>query len=135
MPEEYLIFEGKVPFRVVHFSHNILWFLLLGWNIGLLFSWFQSIGQGIKITTQRVILSRGIVSKDIEEVEFYRVKDTKYHQTLFQRLLNVGTITLFSDDATAPNLSFVIEQPEFYREQIRESIRAARQHMGAIQLD
>ncbi len=135
MSEEHIVFEGKVPFRVVHFSHNILWLILLGWNIGLLISWLQCFGEGIKISTQRVVLSRGMFSKDIEEVEFYRVKDTKYQQTLFQRVLDVGTITLFSDDATAPTLSFVIEQPEFYREQIRESIHTARQHMGAIQLD
>ena len=135
MSEEYLIFEGKIPFRVVHFSHNIVWFILLGWNLGLILSWLQSAGQGVKITNQRVVLSRGLLSKEIEEVEFYRVKDTKYQQTLFQRLLNVGTITLFSDDATAPTLSFTIEQPAYYREQIRENIHAARQDMGAIQLD
>ena len=79
MSEEYLIYEGKIPFRALHFSHNFWWFLFLGWNVGLLFSWGQRFGQRLQITSQRVILTRGIFSNEVEEVEFYRVKDTKHH--------------------------------------------------------
>ena len=135
MSDEFIIFEGKIPFNVVHFSHNFVWLFLLGWNIGLLISWLQSFGETIKITSQRVVLSRGVLSKDVEEVEFYRVKDTKFQQTIFQRILGVGTITLFSDDATAPTLSFTINQPEYYREHIRECVNEERTRMGTFQLD
>lgn len=135
MTEEYLIFEGNIPFKVAHFSHGLLWLLLFGWNIGMLISWLQTFAESITISTQRIILRHGIISKDMEEVEFYRVKDTKYQQTLLQRAVSIGTITLFSDDTTAPNLSFTIDRPEYYREQIRASVNEERKRMGAIQID
>ncbi|PID56801.1 hypothetical protein CSB45_10195 [candidate division KSB3 bacterium] len=135
MSEENRIFQGNIPFRAVHFSHSVWWLLLFGWNVGLLLSWLQCLGLSVQITTQRLVLSRGIVSKELEEVEFYRVKDTKYRQSLLQRILNIGTITLFSDDVTAPTLSFTIERPAFYREQIRSAVQTARREMGAIQVD
>ena len=135
MSDEQIIFEGKIPFKVVHFSHGLLWMLLLGWNIGMIISWLRSFGERLKITSQRVILTRGVISQDVEEVEYYRVKDTKYQQGILQRIFGIGTITLFSDDATAPTFTFTIHNPEYYRERIRECINVERKRMGAIQLD
>lgn len=136
MSAEDIIFEGRIPFKVVHFSHGAGWLALLGWNIGLLISWLQTFNQTIKITSQRVVLTSGVISQDIEEVEFYRVRDTKYHQQgILQRLLKIGTITLFSEDATAPTFSFVIHNPVYYREQIRGYIKEERKRMGTIQFD
>ncbi len=136
MADEEIIYEGKIPFRVVHFSHGFKWLLLLGWNIGLLLSWLHTFGERITITSQRVILKQGILSQDVEEVEFYRVKDTKFQQEgLLQRLFKFGTITLISDDATAPVLMFSLPEPEYYREQIRECVNEERQRMGTVQFD
>lgn len=136
MSDEQIIYEGKIPFRVIHFSHGGKWLLLIGWNIGLLISWLQTLGERIKITSQRVVLTSGIFSQDIEEVEYYRVKDTKYQQEgLLQRLFNFGTITLFSEDTTAPMFMFDIHQPEYYREQIRQGVNEERRRMGTVQFD
>ena len=131
-PEEQIIFEGRIPFRVVHFSHSLHWLLLLGWNIGLLISWLQMLNKTIKITSQRVILAYGVISKDMEEVEYYRVKDTRYQQSILQRIVGIGTILLFSNDITAPLLTFTITNPEYYREQIRQSVNFERKRMGAV---
>jgi membrane protein YdbS with pleckstrin-like domain len=131
-PEEQIIFEGKIPFRVVHFSHSLRWLLLLGWNIGLLVSWVQMLGETIKITSQRVVLAYGILSQEMEEVEYYRVKDTRYQQGVLQRLVGIGTILLFSHDPTAPLLAFTMTRPEHYREQIRRCVNVERKRMGAI---
>ena len=136
MADEDIIFEGRISFKVVHFSHGTGWLALLGWNIGLLLSWLQTFNQAIKITSQRVVLTSGVISQDIEEVEFYRVRDTKYQQQgILQRLLKIGTITLFSEDATAPIFSFVIHNPAYYREQIRGYVKEERKRMGTIQFD
>ncbi len=135
MFDEQIIFEGKIPFRVAHFSHSLRWLLLLGWNIGLLISWLQTFGEKIKITSQRIVLAHGVISQDVEEVEYYRVRDTTYQQGILQRIFRIGTITLLSDDATAPTLVFSIDNPEYYREQIRECINVERNRMGAVQVD
>jgi len=135
MAEEYTIFEGHAPFRVVHLSHSFWWLLLFGWNIGLILSWIHRYGESLRITSQRLIVARGLFSKTVEEVEFYRVNDTTYSQTFGQRLLGIGRITLLSDDATAPSLSVVMAKPETYREQIRACIKEERKRMGSRQLD
>ena len=135
MAEEYTIFEGHAPFRVVHLSHSFWWLLLFGWNIGLILSWIQMHGEALRITSQRLIVTRGLFSKTVEEVEFYRVHDTTYSQTFWQRLLGSGTITLLSDDTTAPSLSVVMVNPETYREHIRACVKEERKRMGSRQFD
>jgi hypothetical protein len=89
----------------------------------------------IKLTSQRVVITCGLFSRRVEEVEYYRVRDTQYKQKIIQRLFNTGTITLISDDATSPKLSFHFMNPKNYWEQIRESVRIQRQEMRAIQTD
>lgn len=135
MVEEEIIYEGKIPFKVIYFSHEGLWYLLWGWNIGLLTSWLQTFGQLLKITTQRVVLTTGVFSQDIEEVEYYRVHDTAYHQSFLERIVGIGTITMFSGDKTAPTFSFTIHEPAFFREQIRESVKFERRRMRSMQFD
>ena len=56
------------------------------------------------VTTQRVRIISGIFSKDIQEIELFRVKDTMAHQTFFLRLFGLGTITIVSGDERHPRL-------------------------------
>ncbi|MBF0547910.1 MAG: PH domain-containing protein [Candidatus Riflebacteria bacterium] len=134
MSEE-IIYDGRIPTKVFLFSHNPIWILLLGWNIGLLLSILQSFCQSIRITSQRVILTTGFISRKIEEVEYYKVKDTSYDQHIMQRLGGVGEITIFSDDVTSPQLTFSIHDPVEIREKIREFVRTERGKMRSIQVD
>jgi len=132
---EKTIYEGQIPFRVFHGSHGFLWLIFLGWNIGLLISLFQSLSWRIKITSQRVVLTRGLFSQTEEEVEYYRVRDTKLEQGAIQRIFGVATITLISDDVTAPELTFPIHDPQNTRQQIRDSVREQRRELIAVQVD
>ncbi len=135
MAEEKVLYEGRLPLRVYHFSHGIIWLLLLGWNFGLLWSWLQSLGLRVKITSTRIVVIRGIVSRSEEQVEYYRVHDSKYEQGFIQRIFNVGTITLHSDDMTSPELTFPIVNPEGMKEQIQQHVLQQRRSMRTIQMD
>lgn len=135
MSEELIVYEGRIPFKVAYFSHRGWWYLLWGWNLGLLASWLKTFGETIKITTQRVVLTTGFFSKDVEEVEYYRVQDTAYHQSFLERVAGIGTITLFSRDKTAPIFSFLIHEPDYFREEIRRCMKGERRRMGTVQFD
>jgi hypothetical protein len=135
MLDEQILYEGRIPFKVAHFSHRVTWLLLWGWNIGLLLSWLETFGKMIKITSQRIVLKSGVFSQEMEEVEYYRIHDTAYQQGILERFFGIGTITLFSNDTTAPTFSFTIDNPEYYREYIRECIKSERKRMGTIQFD
>jgi membrane protein YdbS with pleckstrin-like domain len=135
MAEEQVIFEGNIPMRAFHFSHGFFWHLFLGWNFGILWSWLQKKGHYLRITSQRISLIEGLISQQAEEVEFYRIIDTKFDQGPVQRILGVGEITIISDDETAPELKFVMTNPRHYWEQIRGYVRDERKTMRAIQVD
>ncbi len=133
--DEELIFAGRIPMRVFHFSHGIIWLLLFGWNVGILWSWISSLGWDVKVTTKRVVSVKGIIAQHEEQVEYYRVQDIQFEQSVIQRLANVGEITVISDDPTAPELTFPMKAPEKLKEIMAEQIRIQRQEMGAIQMD
>src|SRR3712207_4216327 len=48
--------------------------------VGLLivvWKWLQNVSSRYEVTSQRLIVRRGIIMKSIDEVELYRVKDVK----------------------------------------------------------
>lgn len=135
MAQEDVIYDAKIPWKAFHFSHGFIWLILFGWNFGILYSIIQSLNWSLRITSERVVISEGIITSDEEIVEFYRVDDIKLSQSASQRLFNVGTITLISDDATAPNLSFKMTDPKKYTEPIREHVRNQRRVMGTMRRD
>jgi uncharacterized membrane protein YdbT with pleckstrin-like domain len=88
------------------------------------------------VTTQRVRVVSGIFSKDIQEIELFRVKDTMAHQSFFLRLFGLGTITILSGDERQPRivLSGVPRAIEL-REKLRAEVMTLRQRFGVREVD
>ena len=88
------------------------------------------------VTTQRVRVTRGLLGKDMQEIELFRVKDTAATQTFFRRLLGVGDINIVSGDANNPNLHLAaVPRAIELRESIRHEVLALRQRFGVRELD
>jgi membrane protein YdbS with pleckstrin-like domain len=88
------------------------------------------------ITTQRVRVISGLFSKEVQEIELFRVKDTAARQAFFQRLFGLGTITVLSGDEGHPRLVLdgvpgAIEM----RERLRQEVLSLRQRLGVRELD
>jgi membrane protein YdbS with pleckstrin-like domain len=88
------------------------------------------------VTNQRVRIISGIFSKDIQEIELFRVKDTAANQSFFLRLFGLGTITILSGDARHPRivLSGVPRAVEL-REKLRQEVMTLRQRFGVREVD
>jgi membrane protein YdbS with pleckstrin-like domain len=88
------------------------------------------------VTTQRVRVISGIFSKDIQEIELFRVKDTMANQSFFLRLFGLGTITILSGDERQPRvvLNGVPRAIEL-REKLREEVMTLRQRFGVREVD
>ncbi|PYQ59678.1 MAG: hypothetical protein DMF58_10800 [Acidobacteria bacterium] len=72
------------------------------------------------ITTQRVILERGITTKSVEDIDLRYIDDTQFSQSLIQRMLGIGNVTIISSDKVAPNYVLRgIPDPRAIREMIR----------------
>ena len=88
------------------------------------------------VTNQRLRVVRGILSRSTEEVELTRVRDVSYEQSLAQRALGIGTITVVGTDATAPMVVLHdIEEPEAVKELIRQAVQEQRRRFRVRQVE
>jgi membrane protein YdbS with pleckstrin-like domain len=88
------------------------------------------------ITTQRVRIVSGIFTKDIQEIELFRVKDTMVKQSFYLRLFGLGTITVISGDERHPQLVLSgVPRPLELRERLRQEVMTLRQRFGVRELD
>lgn len=82
-----------------------------------------------RITTQRLFLIQGFLSRTTDEVELIRVDDIVVKQTLFERLCKIGTIVVETpSDRTHPRVELVgVQEPEKVKELIRKYGRMRRE--------
>jgi len=57
-----------------------------------------------RITNYRIDFETGLIGKSIDSTEINRVHDVQFNQSILDRIVGVGTITLHSSDATSPTL-------------------------------
>jgi uncharacterized membrane protein YdbT with pleckstrin-like domain len=82
------------------------------------------------LTDERLIIESGILSKNIDEIELFRIKDTKLSQGLFQRFVGLGDIKVTSTDETADLTMTCLPNAKEKREQLRTLSNEARTKKG-----
>jgi len=88
------------------------------------------------LSTQRIKVEAGVLSKQYDQVELYRVKDTVLSRTLVQRMLGLGTIKMITSDPSQPELTFPsIPDADQVRELIRQNVERMRRLRGVRELD
>jgi len=78
----------------------LAYFWLLLFVIGLLWlliRYFRWITTVYAVTTRRVIIQRGILGKDFDEIPVTQVRGVDVHQRFGQRLLGYGTVRVSSE--------------------------------------
>lgn len=76
------------------------------------------------ITSQRIMVKSGLIGKDVEEIELLRVNDFSVTQTIPDRMLGIGTLTILSDDASSPQLPFrKIRKVQIVKDVLRKAVR------------
>ncbi len=135
--KEEIIYDKYLPFSVAYISskNNIILtilFILLSLGKPALLSLFifpiglsllRSKNYYLKITTQRIILTTGLLSRKYEEIEHIRVKDISYTQGMFEKSLNYGSVTIHSTDVTKPIINLLLESPGEWTEKIRTLVK------------
>lgn len=54
------------------------------------------------LTDQRLKSSRGVFNRVTDDLELYRIKDTRFEQSVWQRMVGIGDIELSTSDTTTP---------------------------------
>jgi membrane protein YdbS with pleckstrin-like domain len=88
-----------------------------------------------RITTQRIEIERGYLSKRYGSLDLFRVKDVVLEQGLIDRMRGVGKLTVYSTDATEPVLEIgpVADARALY-ERLRNAVAEARRSSGTAVL-
>lgn len=67
--------------------------------------WLVTRTHRYRVTDQRIEVKTGILTRHVEQVELYRVVDAAPTQSITQRVLRRGTLTLQTTDASMPSLT------------------------------
>jgi len=74
--------------------------VVLTLGIALVFYWVKSLAMTFEITTQRVRIERGILSKIKDSIELFRIDHFDLHKPLGMRLAGYSLLHLRSSDAS-----------------------------------
>jgi uncharacterized membrane protein YdbT with pleckstrin-like domain len=108
--------EGGVRLAAIAFVITVVGLRLfkLSWRVAVLKS------HHYRITDQRIVIESGVLSRQIEEIDMRNVEDLVFRQTLMERLLGIGDVTIVSADQTTGRVRLVgLEKPRELRELIR----------------
>ena len=101
-----------------------------------IWKWLETRNTVYTLTDQRLKFTRGVLNKTTEDLELYCVRDTKFQQNLWERMLGLGEIQLFTTDETTTVVSLpYIRGAEAVREKIRALVEARRDAKRVRYLD
>ena len=91
---------------------------------------FLSISKHYRVTNQRIRITEGILSKKRVDIELVKIQDINQKQTISERMINVGDLTIRSNDRTNPliildNIADVQHVHEVLREAVLEAKKRA----------
>ncbi|MSP25121.1 MAG: PH domain-containing protein [Myxococcales bacterium] len=73
-------------------------------GLAAIYFWIRSRSTFVRVTTQRIVVDRGILSKRMDQLDLYRVTDYVVDRPLSQRMMGTGNIILKAMDSTSSQL-------------------------------
>jgi uncharacterized membrane protein YdbT with pleckstrin-like domain len=88
------------------------------------------------LTDERLLETTGLIFKDTEALELYRVKDIRIQQPPLQRLFGRGTVVLVTSDRSTPTINLRgIQEPLAFAALLRELVERCRVAKGVREID
>lgn len=130
---EETLFEGH-PALVPSVGALVAVVLTVGlWLIPL---WWRSRSRHYRVTTRRVVIEAGILSKRLEQVDLYRVSDYTVERPFSQRVLGTGNLILRTLDKTSPIVALggIKTDVVSLYERVRAATESEKTKRGAVRL-
>ncbi len=107
--------------------------------LGLIVMGIQYLGINFtryRLTSQRLILTRGIFNRHTEEIELFRVKDLSMTEPFFYRLVRLGNLHLVTTDARTPTVTLrAVPGVETLRDLLRLAVERRRAEKDVREID
>jgi uncharacterized membrane protein YdbT with pleckstrin-like domain len=89
-----------------------------------------------ELTSERLLITTGVLSRSTDQFELYRVKDIRYREPFMQRVFGLGTITLITSDRTNSELELpAIVDGKNVKELIRKHVEICRDRKRTREID
>jgi uncharacterized membrane protein YdbT with pleckstrin-like domain len=132
-PEE-VLFEGR-PSLVP--SVGVLLLAIVTVGLWLLPRLWRTLGVHYRITTRRIVVETGVLSKRMDQIDLYRVNDYTVDRPFLQRLLGTGNLFLKTFDKTTPELRIAEIKTDVVAlyEKLRQATEKDRAARGVRMID
>ncbi len=88
-----------------------------------------------RVSTRTIDIEEGVLSRRINTMQLWRVRDVVFEQSLTQRILGVASIRLLAHDDTSPNVELGgLTQGRAVFEEVKLAIDLARQSRNVVGL-
>jgi hypothetical protein len=99
--DEQVFFKGR-PAAIGSIPRLFLSIISLG-ILGLWF-WLKNINTRYLITSQRIVIEKGIFSQTTDAIELYLIEDIQLEKPFGQRLMGTGNMLLITQDIGTPKV-------------------------------
>lgn len=104
--------------------------------VWLLAVWIGTKCHRYEITSERVKITTGLLSRKTSEIELYRVRDYSVVEPFWLRLVGCGDVVLVTADRTSPNFVLhAVPRAQTLKDQIRQHTERMRQRRGVRDLE
>jgi uncharacterized membrane protein YdbT with pleckstrin-like domain len=136
--QETLIWEGH-PSHWTNFGLYLVC-VLLCWLVVPIFiglwRWLETSRHTYRVTSERVVITQGVLTRRTDQLELYRAKDVTLLEPFWLRMVQLGHIDLVTSDPTTPFLRLqAVPNAAALREQLRNAIERLRVRKGIRELD
>ena len=138
MSDEQLVWSGS-PSQILNLPVfvvcGVLFFLVIPIFIAL-WKWLVLRNTRYELTSERLKIRQGVLNKELDELELYRVRDHKLEQPLVLRIFSLGNITLRTADTSHPYIVLrAVRDGEHVLDLIRKHVEECRIKKRVLPLD
>ena len=114
--------------------------ILLCWLIVPVFyaiwKWIELRCFSYEVSNERIRIHRGVLSRRIDSIELYRVKDVTFIQPFLMRVVGIGNVVLSTSDTVAPLVTIHgVPNAAELREKILHATDQMRDRKGVREMD
>jgi membrane protein YdbS with pleckstrin-like domain len=101
--------------------------------IWLVYLWAARTTLSFHVTTRAIDIESGLLSKRIETLQLWKVRDVEFQQTLMDRLLGVARVRVFTHDVTTPEtLLWGLPGSRAVFDRLKDAMEIARQSRNVV---
>ncbi|MCM8525623.1 MAG: PH domain-containing protein [Lentisphaeraceae bacterium] len=128
-----------VLYSVLKEKFSLQWYVILLCIIPLFLSFWKYLQvkcMKFELTTERLKVISGVLNRNTEEIELYRIKDTSFEEPFYFRIFGLGNIKIYTSDRSLPELNITaLPKGKEFREKLRDLVEDIRAKKNVREVD